>query len=110
MSWKDIEWYNVKKGMLIRGTTYTHSQKWFKPEYAQYNCSIYGIVDSQYHQYNTDIIVQKIYVDYTIEPDIEIHSDKCCVVADVGTSGGTFIQVYIGTEEETNQIIKTLRQ
>lgn len=71
---------DIKKGDIIKGITYTNSQKWMlRPGYEDCNATLIGKVISQKHESIYDIIIE-----------LE-NGEKKPAVRYVGTSGDSFI-------------------
>jgi hypothetical protein len=92
---------------LVRGATMTHSQKWFNPEYAMCNCVVYGLTNTINHNNIYDIKVNKIKAEYCVEPEYVLGPD-CTIVTDVGSSGDSYVEIFVGTNDEKNNMINTL--
>lgn len=111
--WKpldDVNIYFLKKGSLIRGTTMTHGQKWLmKSGYEDCNCTIYGLTITDEYKDMYDVMVDKLYVSYVVDPYSEMLDKVCYAVRDIGTSGISYLEYFDGTEEEIDQMINELR-
>lgn len=88
----------LKEGDLIRGITSTFSQKWLsKSGYQHCNCTNIGLVKSSNHTNIYDVKCNIIFSD--IDIDIGFVEDVY-IVADIGTSGMSYIEKYIGNQKE----------
>lgn len=105
MSWVSVSGDNLTCGTLVRGTTFTNSQKWIKDGYEKYNCITIGIV--KHTSPNVyDIQVDKININYALQPEYE--PKITYLVHNPGTSGSIIIEQFVGTNDEKDAEIYRL--
>jgi hypothetical protein len=86
--WRLVDPSEVKIGDLVEGVSYTNSQKYInKNGFEMYNRTIYGKVH----------FVSDVISDIRIT---DINTGEMMYIADPGTSGGCYISVFTGSDDE----------
>lgn len=97
----------LQQNSLVRGTTMTHSQKWLlRPGYEECNRVIYGLVTTTDIKDIYDIEVKVCNINYY--SDADNIPNYCRIVTDVGSSGWSTVELFVGSEEEKNRVIQQL--
>lgn len=99
-----------KKGILIKSTTMTWSQKHF--DFGDSNCTVYGFLENDNVNNIYDInanIIKKLYSSENIEDEIFEDKNINKLVFDVGSSGYSSVYIFEGNEKEQIKEIEKIK-